>query len=128
MHSLANNKNQIWQWSRSLGDNEVATSLGKGGGGEGEGAAGKALQKRILLVCTALMGHQSIHSGESPQHAKSREKSQRELLGYKPQPLVCDALRSICSTGKEILSYQKKNQKPKTNTPPPPKPLFILVG
>lgn len=76
MHSPTNNKNQIWQWSRRLRDNEVATNLRKGGSGEGEEEAGKALQERILLVCTALTGHQSIHSGESPQHPKRRQKSQ----------------------------------------------------
>lgn len=104
VHSPTNNKNQIWQRSRSLGDNEVATSLGKGGSGEGEGEAGKALQKRILLVCTALMGHKDPPWGESPA-----PQEQGELLGHKSQPHACHALRSICLTGKEILPYQKKN-------------------
>lgn len=86
MHSPTYNKNQIWQRSRSLGDNEVATSLGKGGSGEGEGEAGKALQKRILLVCTALMGHKDPQWGESPAPQEQGEIPGRTLGAQIPAP------------------------------------------
>lgn len=86
MHSPTNNKNQIWQWSRSLRDNEVATSLGKGGSGEGEGEAGKALQKRILLVCTALMGHKDPQWGESPAPQEQGEIPVRTPGAQIPAP------------------------------------------
>lgn len=78
----------------------------------GKEAMGKEELEKLCrkgsLQCAQPNGTPNIHSGESPQHSRSREKSQRELLGHKSQPSLCDALRSICLTGKEILSYQKK--------------------